>query len=356
MWELCAAGRPRKAVQCNILLMYFFKNEITIDKKEELEDYLNAFAHETSGLTFSSLYMWRKANFFSYEIINDFLCVAGQSNFEGFKEDPFVFPLLPLKGDCNGEKMKRTLEEVIKRFEERGEPFVMRLIPPHMQSSYMSVMPEKFLFLNDRANHDYVYSVDELAELKGKKFHSKKNHVNRFNRDYEGRYEVVPMSAELVGEALKMLKYIDDKKQVDGFEAEMLRMEAEALQDILPVYDRLGLEGCAILIDGRLEAYAFGGALGDDTIVEHVEKANTDFAGLYQKINNEFCRMMQGKYKYVNREEDMGLEGLRKAKTSYKPVKMIEKSIAMLLDDKEAIERYSFDEESEIGSVETVAC
>ena len=79
--------------------MYFFKNEITIDKKEELEDYLNAFAHETSGLTFSSLYMWRKANFFSYEIINDFLCVAGQSNFEGFKEDPFVFPLLPLKGD-----------------------------------------------------------------------------------------------------------------------------------------------------------------------------------------------------------------------------------------------------------------
>ncbi len=136
----------------------------------------------------------------------------------------------------------------------------------------------------------------------------------------------------------------------------MLRMEAEALQDILPVYDRLGLEGCAILIDGRLEAYAFGGALGDDTIVEHVEKANTDFAGLYQKINNEFCRMMQGKYKYVNREEDMGLEGLRKAKTSYKPVKMIEKSIAMLVDDKEAIERYSFDEESEIGSVETVAC
>ncbi len=337
--------------------MYFFKNEITIDKKEELEDYLNAFAHETlRSHVFFIIYV-EKSKLFSYEIINDFLCVAGQSNFEGFKEDPFVFPLLPqLKGDCNGEKMKRTLEEVIKRFEERGEPFVMRLIPPHMQSSYMSVMPGKFLFLNDRANHDYVYSVDELAELKGKKFHSKKNHVNRFNRDYEGRYEVVPMSAELVGEALKMLKYIDDKKQVDGFEAEMLRMEAEALQDILPVYDRLGLEGCAILIDGRLEAYAFGGALGDDTIVEHVEKANTDFAGLYQKINNEFCRMMQGKYKYVNREEDMGLEGLRKAKTSYKPVKMIEKSIAMLVDDKEAIERYSFDEESEIGSVETVAC
>ena len=328
-----------------INLMYFFKNEITIDKKDELEDYLNAFEHETSGLTFSSLYMWRKANFFSYEIINDFLCVAGQSNFEGFKEDPFVFPLLPLKGDCNGEKMKRTLEEVIDRFKKRGDPFVMRLIPPHMQSSYMNVMPGRFLFLNDRANHDYVYSIDELAELKGKRFHSKKNLVNRFERDYMGRYKVVPMSAGLVGDALDLLKYIDEKKQVEGFEADMLAMEAEALKDVLPVYDRLGLEGCAILIDGRLEAYAFGGALGSDTIVEHVEKGNIDFCGIYQKLNNEFCKMMQGRYKYVNREEDMGLPGLRKAKLSYKPVKMIEKSIAMLADDKEAIARYSFDEE-----------
>ncbi len=324
--------------------MYFFRNEITIDKKEELEDYLNAFEHRTSGLTFSSLYMWRKANLFSYEIINDFLCVAGQSNFEGFKDEPFVFPLLPLKGDCDGEKMKRTLEEVIKRFEDFGEPFVMRLIPPHMQSSYMDVMPGKFLFLNDRANHDYVYSVDELAELKGKRFHGKKNHVNRFDREYEGRYEVVPMSAELVAEAIKLLEYIDAKKQVEGFEADMLQMEAEALRDILHVYDRLGLEGCTILIDGKLEAYAFGGPLSSDTIVEHVEKANVDYAGIYQKLNNEFCKMMQGRYKYVNREEDMGLEGLRKAKTSYRPVEMIEKSIAMIADDKEAIERYSLDE------------
>ncbi|MGN1350425.1 MAG: DUF2156 domain-containing protein [Anaerovoracaceae bacterium] len=324
--------------------MNFFKNEITIEKKEELEQYLNTFAHETSGLTFSSLYMWRKANKFSYEIINDFLCVAGMSNFEGFQDDPFVFPLLPLKGDCHGEKMRRTLEEVIDRFRAAGQPFVMRLIPPHMQSSYMKVMPGRFLFLNDRDNHDYVYRVDELAELKGKRFHGKKNHVNCFNREYEGRFETVPMSSELVKEALVLLKYIDAKKQVTGFDADMLRMEAEALEDILPVYDRLGLEGCALLIDGKLEAYAFGGRLGDDTIVEHVEKANIDFSGIYQKLNQEFCKMMQGRYEFVNREEDMGLAGLRKAKTSYRPVRMIEKSIAMLVDDREAIRRYSFEE------------
>lgn len=325
--------------------MYFFKNEISIERKEELEEYLDAFEHKTSGLTFTSLYIWRKANAFSYEIINDFLCVAGQSNFEGFKDDIFVFPLLPLRGDCDGSRMKKTLDEIIERFEKLGVPFVMRLIPPHMQSSYMQVMPGRFLFLNDRANHDYVYSVDELAELKGKRFHAKKNLLNKFNREYEGRYEVVNMSRDLAGQAVELLRTIEEKKQVTGFEAETLHMEAEALEEIIPVYDRLGLEGCAIIIDGRLRAYALGGRLGSDTVVEHIEKADTDYAGIYQKINNEFCRMMQGRFTYINREEDMGLEGLRKAKTSYRPVKMIEKSIAMLADDKEAIKRYSFDEE-----------
>lgn len=324
--------------------MYLFENKITLESKEEIESFVNEFPHETSGLTFSSLYMWRDQNYFSYEIINDFLCVSGLSNFEGFQDEPFVFPLLPRNGDCDGNKMRITLLELIDRFEKAGAPFVMRLIPPHMQSSYMEVLPGKFLFLNDRPNHDYVYLVDDLAELKGRKLHSKKNHVNRFNKEFEGRYEVIPMSSSLKDDALGLLKYVDEKKQVDGFEADMLKMEADVLEDIIPNFDRLGLEGCALLIDGKLQAYAFGGRLGDDTIVEHVEKANTDYPGLYQKINQEFCKMCQGRYVYINREEDMGLPGLRQAKLSYKPVKLIEKSIAMVADDEEAIRRYSFAE------------
>ncbi|MCI8284691.1 MAG: DUF2156 domain-containing protein [Firmicutes bacterium] len=322
--------------------MYLFENKITLESKEEIESFVNEFPHETSGLTFSSLYMWRNQNYFSYEIINDFLCVSGLSNFEGFQDEPFVFPLLPRNGDCDRNKMRITLLEIIDRFEKAGSPFVMRLIPPHMQSSYMEVLPGKFLFLNDRPNHDYVYLVDDLAELRGRKLHSKKNHVNRFNKEFEGRYEVVPMSSALKDDALGLLKYVDEKKQVDGFEADMLKMEADVLEDIIPNFDRLGLEGCGLLIDGKLQAYAFGGRLGDDTIVEHVEKANIDYPGIYQKINQEFCKMCRGRYTYVNREEDMGLLGLRQAKLSYKPVKLIEKSIAMVAGDEEAIRRYSF--------------
>ncbi len=321
--------------------MQFFKNKVTLEKKEELEQYLNRYAHETSGLTFTSLYMWVEANDFSYEIINGFLCIAGRTNFEGFEEEPFVFPLLPLHGECNAEDMERALELIFQRFRELGKPYVMRLIPSHMLKHYRELLPGRFLFLEDRDNYDYVYRVDELATLSGRRFHGKKNHVNRFNRELEGRYEVVPMSSDRAEEALRLLQYIDEKKQVEGFEAEMLRLEAGVMRRTLPHFEELGLEGVALLIDGRLQAYAIGGPLGDNTIVEHIEKANIDFPGIYQKINQEFCRAASGRYEFVNREEDMGLSGLRKAKTSYRPCRMIEKSIAMLADDTEAIERYS---------------
>lgn len=86
--------------------------------------------------------------------------------------------------------------------------------------------------------------------------------------------------------------------------------------------------GGAIRIDGKMQALTVGGQLNLDTAVVHIEKANTNFRGLYQAINNEFCRNMPDSTEFVNREEDMGIPNLRKAKLSYKPVKMIEKYIA----------------------------
>ncbi len=321
--------------------MYLFKNKISIEHREKLEKFLDTYPHRTSGLTFSSLYMWRDINKFSWEIIDDFLCISGCSNFEGFEEEPFIFPLLPQEGHCHPGKLRAALANVIMRFREEGCPFVMRLIPEHMVDSYKGAFPGKMIFIQDRPNYDYVYKVEELNSLSGRRFHRKKNLVHAFNREYAGRYEIKPMSADMAEEAIILLRYIDGKKAVDGFEKDMLDMEEKVLSDILPKFDQLGMEGIALYIDGKLQAYAFGGRLGNDTIVEHIEKGNIDFKGIYQKINNEFCKSILGKYTYVNREEDMGLEGLRHAKTSYRPCTMIEKYIAMMADDKEAILRYS---------------
>lgn len=321
--------------------MYLFENRISLEHREELERYLNAFPHKTSGMTFTSLYMWREANQFSWEIIDDFLCVAGSSNFEGFEEEPFIFPLLPLEGRCHPGKLRVALARVILKFRREGYPFVMRLIPDHMVESYKAAFPGKMIFIQDRPNHDYVYLTESLATLSGRRFHKKKNLVHLFDREYLGRYEIKLMSSEMAEEAMELAEYLEEKKDIDGFEREMLSMEFHVLRDILPKFDELGFEGVAIYIDGKLQAYAFGGKMDDETVVEHIEKGNIEYKGIYQKLNNEFCKLMKDKYKYVNREEDMGLDGLRHAKISYRPCNMVEKYIAMMTDDKEAILRYS---------------
>ena len=101
------------------------------------------------------------------------------------------------------------------------------------------------------------------------------------------------------------------------------------MEDVFRNIEAVGYSAGAILIDGKIEAVAIGGKLGKNTITEHVEKANTNFRGLYQAINNEFCKNVASKAKYINREEDMGIANLRKAKLSYNPVKLLEKYIGI---------------------------
>lgn len=320
--------------------MDFFKNKISLENKEELESFLNGFPHETSGLSFSSIYMWSREYTYTYEIIEDYLCIAGLSNFENEEEAPFLFPLLPREGRWEKEKLRYVFDLLIQRFSDIGKPFVMRLVPENLRKIYEEAMPERFVFIDDPSNADYIHLTEDLAALRGKRFHGKKNHLNRFNTLYASECKVVPMSSSMTEEALELVKCINQVKEVSYCERLLLDGELEMMQKILPDFERIGLEGVAIRIGGKLQAFAFGGRLGDDTIVEHVEKANVAYTGIYQKLNNEFCRAAERRYRYVNREEDMGLEGLRKSKMSYKPLRLVEKQIMLLQGDEKALECY----------------
>ena len=148
------------------------------------------------------------------------------------------------------------------------------------------------------------------------------------------------MSSGLAAEALDLVKRINEAKKVSYCERILLEGEYEMMQKVLPDFEKIGLEGVALRIGGILQGIAFGGPLGADTIVEHVEKANVEYNGIYQKLNNEFCKSLKGRYEFINREEDMGLEGLRKSKMSYKPTRLVDKYIALLDGDEEAMECY----------------
>jgi len=308
--------------------MYMFENRITIENREILEEYLNGYEYKTSGLSFSAQYMWREINRFSWEIIGDYMCIAGISHLE--LEDgvilPFMFPPLTRTGQYDKDSLRETILAAKAKFEAAGQPFSLRLVPFHLMEIIKEACPEMH-FKDDRPNYDYIYLTEDLINLKGRTFHSKKNHLNYFKKTYE--YEYVELTSDMADDAMRFIAEFNARKDVPAHEMEMLKMEEQAMDDVFRNLEAVGYSAGAILIDGKIEAIAIGGQLGRNTVTEHVEKANVEFRGLYQAINNEFCKHVASRAKYINREEDMGIPNLRKAKLSYKPVKLLEKYIGV---------------------------
>ena len=306
--------------------MYIFDNRITIENRDILEEYLNGFEYGTSGLSFSAQYMWRDINQFSWEIIGDYMCISGVSHLELEEgiELPFLFPPLTRTGEYDKESLRRTILEAKDLFESKGHPFSLRLVPFHIMEIIKEAVPE-MKWEDDRPNYDYIYRTKDLIELAGRDFHKKKNHLNYFKKTYQ--YEYVRMTSDMADEAMQFIAEFNARKDVPEHEMELLKMEEEAMEDVFRNIEAVGYEAGAIRIDGKIEAIAVGGRLGTKMITEHVEKANIEYRGLYQAINNEFCKHVASWAKYINREEDMGIPNLRKAKLSYRPCKLLEKYI-----------------------------
>ena len=309
--------------------MFIFDNRITIEKKGELEQFLRGFEYKTSGLSFSSLYMWRDINEFSWQVIGDYVCIAGISHLEleYGKKELFLFPPLTKTGNYEPGKLRETIYEAKKIFEEKEKEFSIRLLPLHMVDVIKDACPGEMKYIEDRPNYDYVYKRQDLVDLKGREYHSKKNHLNYFNNNYE--YKYVRLTSSMADDAMVFIDEFNRRKEIPEHEMVLLKMEEEAMRDAFNNIEKIGYLAGAIIINDKIEAVCIGGYLNKNTVTVHVEKANTNFRGLYQAINNEFCKHTPSNVKFINREEDMGIPNLRKAKLSYKPVKLLEKHIAV---------------------------
>lgn len=311
--------------------MFMLENRITIEERPVLEEYLRGFEYGTSGLSFTSLYMWRNINNFSWQIIGDYLCIAGLSHLELETKEPFLFPPLTNTGTYDSKSLNETIREAKRIFEAKGYKFSIRLMPFRMMDILESACPGEFRFFDDRPNYDYVYRTQDLIDLKGREYHSKKNHLNYFLNHY--RYEYVTLTSAMADKAMQFIREFNERKNLPEHEMELLRMEERAMVDVFNNLEAVGYLAAAIIIDEKIEALSIGGRINRNTVTVHVEKANTAYRGLYQLINNEFCKHVASNVKYINREEDMGIPGLRKAKLSYKPVKLVESHIAIFKED-----------------------
>jgi hypothetical protein len=288
--------------------MAVFK-EIDLADKALFDKFFAENPPQVSELTFTNLFMWRHRNRPAWRLHNGFLFIVLRP-----EEEPGF--ALPPVGKGNVRAALDALSDDLKTL--KMEPRISRADKAFVEAH---VDRKRFEIVSDRANHDYVYLARELIELPGNKFHQKKNHLNRFIKNYEHEYRKLDL--DLVDCFLNLQEVwceLKDCEQTPG-----LFHENRAICQALTHYEDLGFEGGAILVDKKVEAFALGEKLNPDTAVIHVEKANPDIPGLYAAINQQFCSEHWNNVKYVNREQDLGVEGLRKAKKSYHPHHMVEK-------------------------------
>lgn len=270
--------------------------------------------------SFANLFLWGRQKFAE---------IDGNIVFFSQFDRRTVYPYPLGKGD-----KKPLIDAIISDSAARGIPCRITGLSKEAAENLSDLYPGKFRFHCDRASFDYVYAINDLAELKGKKYHSKKNHLNRFQESYNG-YEAVPISRHNVDTISDFVKSWYKSKLSENPQDDFL-MESAAIEKALVHYEDLGLEGLLLTYRGEALAFTMGSALSHDTFDVHFEKARGDINGAYAAVNYEFARFIRDKYpyvKYLNREEDMGLEGLRRAKESYKPHHLVEKCWAHFLED-----------------------
>ncbi|MDD3413905.1 MAG: phosphatidylglycerol lysyltransferase domain-containing protein [Lachnospiraceae bacterium] len=292
--------------------------KITIDDREILAKYLNKNPHRACDYSVGNLVLWSEVNNIQFAVAEDTLFIK----FMIGEENNFLFPMgnFP-KGDGD---LKKSFEWIFEYCKEQNIKFKMNIIEPDMFHEIEKLYPGEFEISYIRDNADYVYEIEDLKNLSGKKYHGKKNHINKFLKTNENwAYERI--TDENSEECINMVKEwcVENKCCADKEKAAEICVLIKGLK----YRKELGLLGGLIRIDGRIVAMTLGEKSGDDMFIIHFEKAFADVPGAYQMINQQFIIHELSDYTYVNREEDMGLEGLRKAKESYYPSFMAEKGV-----------------------------
>jgi hypothetical protein len=229
-----------------------------------------------------------------------------------------LFAILPL---AKRENWKKAFEFLYGYFKDHNIKFQLRGVTKEFAAFLQEQYPEQFQYILERSTFDYVYLAEDLKNLKGKKYHKKRNHINSFLTHYEGLYEYKALKKENLNDCLVFLDHWNANKE----DHIMLDYERTAIEKVFDHYDQLNIRVGAIYIGGKIEAFTFADYLKPDMAVIHVEKANPEIRGLYAFINQAFLKNAFPDVTFVNREEDLGIEGLRRAKLSYNPIEFIEK-------------------------------
>jgi uncharacterized protein len=278
---------------------------------------LRKYGNSGSESAFGTLFIWCERLLHKFSYTSDTLFIAF-----GIENPSYQFPLGPMP-------LAESLRLMMEDARSRGNRFRLWGLDAEQMAAVESAMPGVFAFTPDRDGSDYIYTTEQMITLAGRKLHRKRNHLRRFQRQYRSEYE--PISSDNLLECQQFV--IDWLFANEESEDDAMRRETCALLKALRFFDELSFVGGLLRVDGRLVAFTFGEAVNDEVFVIHFEKALTEYEGAYTAINQQFAERELSGYRYINREEDMGIEGLRKAKLSYYPEYLLEKHVATRKDE-----------------------
>ena len=288
---------------------------LDLDKKAQYDAYLQNCGQRGCEYSFVNLFLWgrQKAAF-----LDGRLAILSQFD----RRSVYPFPV--------GEGgLKAALDAIIQDAQDRGVPCNLSSLSKEDCETVESLYPGRFTFHADRDTSDYVYNINDLADLKGRKFQKKRNHLHRFEEAHPNA-QYLPLDEKTRVAAFQMLgQWYRDRAKIDT--GHDFHLEQLAIQRAFAFMKDLDMEGLVLVDEGKVLAFAMGSRLNGTTFDIHFEKALDESA--YPAINQGFAAYLREKYpelKWLDREDDLGLEGLRKAKLSYNPAFLVEKYWARL--------------------------
>ena len=296
--------------------------EIKLEDQALFKSYFEKYPPQTSEFTFTNLYMWR--NFYSFNFMEwkEHLLLFSRNIFESRKipasGNKIALYFFPPVGPNPSDIIISLFEDLKDAEFHRVPEQISENVRNHIKFSSLDID-----ILEDRDNWDYVYELENLKNLPGNQYRQNRRWLNKFLESYDYDFKVLTENEVELCKKLQLEWCVLRRCEDD----EELKEEEQAIYDALDNFTALGFQGAVICVDDKCAAYTFGEMLNPQTLVIHVEKAHMDYEGAYQAIGNLFLKNIVKDVIYINREQDLGVPGLRRAKESYKPIRMEKKSI-----------------------------
>ncbi len=287
--------------------------KILLEDREVVHKNLYAAVGHGCECSFANLFLWAEQSIAFLGETPLFLCRYGDWT-------AYLFP------QC--ENLQEAVDALRADAHARGIRFRIFGVTPSEAETLTALYPHRFTARSVRDSYDYVYDIERLCGLRGRKLQAKRNHCNHFEQTYPD-YRVLPLTKDLLPRCIAFTQAWYEEHR-DAHPYSDMSGEKAAIQKAFRCFDALRMEGIALETQDGIVAFSMGNRIREDTFDVNFEKALAEINGAYPMVNREFARLIHSRYpevRYLNREDDMGIEGLRRAKESYYPDLLLEKIV-----------------------------